>query len=109
MRTLSSLHILASTSSLPVDAVKTLRNQACKTVLCTLGSDQHPQFKVQVRKQLVRLIEAKLATQVSVEALPWVLFNLHLAVVALDISNTVRAASAQLTHYLGNLAHKKAA
>ena len=96
----SNAHILATISGLPDEVIVELWDEAQKEALTKLGDEHHPDFLHKAESMVTRAIEHKALEGVPAEQVPWVLFDIHMAMAVVKARNVMTAAKEQVSHLL---------
>lgn len=109
MRAPTNLHILATSAGLTDEAVVELWDKARAAALSELGDDAHPEYKRKAEGFMIRLIEDKATAEVPANLVPWVLFDLHMAMAIVEVRNSIKNAGGHVRDYFANLRGNRAA
>jgi hypothetical protein len=109
MRAPTNLHILATSSGLTDEAVVELWDQARAAAINELGDDSHPEYRHTAEGFMVRLIEDKATADVPANLVPWVLFDIHMAMAMVKVRNGIINAGSHVRDYFANLRDNRAA
>ena len=100
MRRATDVHILATLSGLSDEDIAELWSQAREAALSDLGDETHPDFTHKVEVKITRMLEHKAVEGVPADQVPWVLFDIHMAMAVVKARSVMAAAKEQVSHML---------
>lgn len=94
------LHILAASAGLDDDEITALWQQACKAALDELGSSSHPKYAHETHRLMMRLIEDAAVEDIPSDLVPWLMFDIHLVDLYVDVRHGIKAAGHYIKEHL---------